>query len=77
MSFSPKKQEDGTIKYKDIDEFPPIFRTFATRKVEKDIMNLFKVNRVIYDKVKAEDASIYNEIMDAFKTTKARFAKAE
>ena len=44
---------------------------------EKDIMNLFKVNRVIYDKVKAEDASIYNEIMDAFKTTKARFAKAE
>lgn len=44
---------------------------------EKDIMNLFKVNRVIYDKVKAEDASIYNEIMDAFKTTKARFAKAD
>ena len=44
---------------------------------EKDIMNLFKVNRVIYDKVKAEDASIYNEIMDAFKTTKARFAKVE
>ena len=46
-------------------------------KSEKDIMDLFRVNRVIYDKVKAEDASIYNEIMDAFKTTKARFAKVE
>jgi len=46
-------------------------------KSEKDIMDLFRVNRVIYDKVKAEDASIYNEMMDAFKTTKARFAKAE
>lgn len=41
-------------------------------KTEKNVMDIFKVNRVIFDKVKAADLSIYNEIMDSFKTTKAK-----
>lgn len=41
-------------------------------KTEKNVMDIFKVNRVIFDKVKAADASIYNELMDSFKTTKAK-----
>lgn len=41
-------------------------------KTEKNVMDIFKVNRVIFDKVKAADLSIYNELMDSFKTTKAK-----
>jgi hypothetical protein len=39
-------------------------------KTEKNVMDIFKVNRVIYDKVKAADATLYTELMDSFKTKK-------
>lgn len=42
-------------------------------KNEKNVMDIFKVNRVIFDKVKSIDSNIYNELMDSFKTTKAKF----
>ena len=42
-------------------------------KNEKQVMDIFKVNRAIFDKIKSLDASLYNELMDSFKTTKAKF----
>lgn len=42
-------------------------------KSEKNVMDIFKVNRVIFDKVKTADESIYNELLDSFKTTKEKF----
>ncbi len=44
-------------------------------KTEKQLMEIFKVNRVIFDKVKSADAGVYNEIMDSFKTTKAKVSQ--
>ena len=37
---------------------------------EDDILNMFKVNRTIFDKVKAEDEEQHIELMKLFKTRK-------
>jgi hypothetical protein len=47
--------------------------TFA-EKVE-DVNNIFKNNRIIFDKLKEEHADIYADVMDVFKSTKAKFIK--
>ena len=47
--------------------------TFAD-KVE-DVNNIFKNNRIIFDKLKEEHAEIYADVMDVFKSTKAKLTK--
>jgi hypothetical protein len=47
--------------------------TFAD-KVE-DVNNIFKNNRIIFDKLKEEHADIYADVMDVFKSTKAKLTK--
>jgi hypothetical protein len=47
--------------------------TFA-EKVE-DVNNIFKNNRIIFDKLKEEHADIYADVMDVFKSTKAKLTK--
>jgi hypothetical protein len=47
--------------------------TFA-EKVE-DVNNIFKNNRIIFDKLKEEHADIYADVMDVFKSTKAKLIK--
>jgi hypothetical protein len=47
--------------------------TFA--KVPEDVQNIFKNNRVIYDKLKEENKPIYDDIMTQFKATKESLTK--
>lgn len=39
-----------------------------------DVMDIFKVNREVFDKVKALDESCYKDLLDAFKAKKEAFA---
>jgi len=39
-------------------------------KTQADLMEMFKVNRVIFDKVKEYDGEVYKDLMDAFKAKK-------
>ena len=41
----------------------------------KDVMNIFKVNRSIFDKLKAEDVATYDDLMAKFKEYKEKFNK--
>lgn len=43
---------------------------------EADVMSIFKVNRVIFDRLKVEDAARYEELMAEFKTARSTFKKA-
>jgi hypothetical protein len=47
--------------------------TFA--KAPEDVQNIFKNNRVIYDKLKEENKPIYDDIMTQFKATKESLTK--
>ena len=47
--------------------------TFA--KTTEDVQNIFKNNRVIYDKLKEENKTIYDDIMTQFKATKESLTK--
>jgi hypothetical protein len=47
--------------------------TFA--KTTEDVQNIFKNNRVIYDKLKEENKPIYDDIMTQFKATKESLTK--
>lgn len=40
-----------------------------------DVTNIFKNNRNIYDKLKVEHEPVYNEIMEIFRQTKAKFTE--
>jgi hypothetical protein len=42
-------------------------------KTPDDVMSVFKVNRQTYDKLKAEDADTYENVMALFKTMKESF----
>jgi len=44
-------------------------------KDETDVQNIFKTNRTIYDKLKAEHEQTYAEIMATFKATKEALTK--
>jgi hypothetical protein len=39
------------------------------------VNNIFKNNRIIFDKLKEEHADIYADVMDGFKSTKAKLTK--
>jgi hypothetical protein len=41
----------------------------------EDVTNIFKVNRNIFDKLKAEDPSVYDELVTKFKEYKNNFIK--
>ena len=45
--------------------------SFATS--DDQVMEMYKVNRQHYDKVKAESPEVYADIMDMFKTAKSKF----
>ena len=75
------KQGDWQLKVDDSNEHwgnavkaaSDVCLTFA-EKVE-DVNNIFKNNRIIFDKLKEEHADIYADVMDVFKSTKAKFTK--
>lgn len=45
-------------------------------KTEKDVMDIFKVNRIIFDTLKAEASDDYAALMQDFKTRKETFKEA-
>jgi hypothetical protein len=75
------KQGDWQLKVDDSQEnwgnavkaAADVCLTFA-EKVE-DVNNIFKNNRIIFDKLKEEHADIYADVMDVFKSTKAKLIK--
>lgn len=42
-------------------------------KSQADVQNIFKVNRIHFDRLKAETPTIYEEILEKFKNVKAKF----
>ena len=47
----------------------------STAKDERDVMDIFKVNRAIFDRLKADGADAYAALMTDFKTAKDGFKK--
>ena len=42
---------------------------------QEDVMNIFKVNRNIFDKMKVDTPALYEDVMDQFKQAKAKYKK--
>ena len=48
-------------------------KAFDFAMSQADVMEIFKVNRSLFDKVKSIDADVYKDLMEAFKTKKDSF----
>lgn len=68
LSIDESKEWDGAVKA----ATDLILKTCET---PDDVNNIFKVNRAIYDKLKAEHKAVYDEIMTVFKATKELLTK--
>ena len=44
----------------------------SVAKTKDDVMNIFKVNRTVFDQMKKLDEDNYNDLLDAFKATKEK-----
>jgi hypothetical protein len=42
---------------------------------QEDVMNIFKVNRNIFDKMKVDTPALHDDVMDQFKQAKAKYKK--
>jgi hypothetical protein len=42
---------------------------------QEDVMNIFKVNRNIFDKMKIDTPALYDDVMEQFKEAKAKYKK--
>ena len=42
---------------------------------QEDVMNIFKVNRNIFDKMKLDTPGLYDDVMEQFKQAKAKYKK--
>jgi len=42
---------------------------------QEDVMNIFKVNRNIFDKMKLDTPALYDDVMEEFKQAKAKYKK--
>ena len=42
----------------------------SVAKTKDDVMNIFKVNRTVFDQMKKLDEDNYNDLLNAFKATK-------
>jgi hypothetical protein len=42
---------------------------------QEDVMNIFKVNRNIFDKMKVDTPALYDDVMEQFKEAKAKYKK--
>lgn len=46
-----------------------------TTSSKEDVMNIFKVNRIIFDRIKADAPDTYEELMNKFKKVKENYAE--
>ena len=46
-----------------------------TTSSKEDVMNIFKVNRIIFDRIKADAPDTYEELMNKFKKAKENYAE--